>query len=126
MSGIVPPRLHRLIETLVSQTLLEGEVYVDHQGWAHDDEGNRWFVGTGYVGQTLPTTSLPAHVAPGFKSSFKSRSRDTTQSFDLYSTLRKDPENEDLKKLRDVFEETGKLSFAQQSLLDKHRRRLGL
>ena len=31
------------------------EIYVDKDGYAHDDEGNRWFVGKRYAGRMIGT-----------------------------------------------------------------------
>ena len=39
--------MRELIERLESRHLRESEVWVDENGWAHDDEGNKWKVGSG-------------------------------------------------------------------------------
>lgn len=40
------------------------KVYVDSQGYAHDDENNRWFVGTGYPEGHYNYRSLPKPSRP--------------------------------------------------------------
>jgi hypothetical protein len=35
------------------------EVYVDENGWAYDDEGNKYFVGKGYGGETYSRGNAP-------------------------------------------------------------------
>lgn len=42
--------LREFLIEVVKEVLAESEIYVDENGWAHDDEGNRWFVGKGRPG----------------------------------------------------------------------------
>lgn len=41
----------------IRESLVESQVYVDERGYAHDDEGNTWFVGRG-MGGTYKGTSF--------------------------------------------------------------------
>lgn len=45
-------------EWLEKRKLLEYEVYVDKDGYAHDDEGNREYVGRRYHGQYMGASSV--------------------------------------------------------------------
>ena len=42
-------------------------IYVDEDGYAHDDENNSWFVGKGYGGKHHPFRSLPKAPPPKYK-----------------------------------------------------------
>ena len=55
---ITTRQLKRIIREEASR-LLEYEVYVDEKGYAHDDEGNSWYVGKGYGGGTYAGTRAP-------------------------------------------------------------------
>ena len=54
--------------------LLASEVYVDEKGMAHDDEGNTYYVGKQYGGETYGGTRTP------WGNRVPSRSRSTTPS----------------------------------------------
>lgn len=43
----------------LAAALAESEVYVDDEGYATDDEGNRWFVGKRFAGGTHRPKDLP-------------------------------------------------------------------
>jgi hypothetical protein len=47
---------------LVEKQLLEFEVYVDEEGWAHDDEGNVWYVGYQHGGNTYGLRNQPPEI----------------------------------------------------------------
>lgn len=51
--------------------LLEYEYFVDDNGWAHDDEGNKWFVGKGTGQGTFGLRNMPRSHRSGFSSSPK-------------------------------------------------------
>lgn len=56
--------LKKLIKEEIA-LILEYEVYVDDKGYAHDDEGNKWFVGEDYAGGTYGLHDLPSPGADG-------------------------------------------------------------
>lgn len=49
-----------LSNQLTAALLNESEVSVDDEGYATDDEGNRWFVGKQYAGGTYRARDLPS------------------------------------------------------------------
>jgi hypothetical protein len=67
--------LKKLILEEITQ-LLEYEIYVDDQGYAHDDEGNSWHIGRQYSGGTYGLRELPRGGRPG-----ASRSRRSTMAY---------------------------------------------
>ena len=48
----------------LAHALVESEVFVDEDGYAHDDEGNRWFVGKSVTPGTYRARDLPPPAAP--------------------------------------------------------------
>lgn len=49
------------------------EVYVDENGYAHDDEGNAWYVGEEYAGGTYGLRDLPRAVTPRYAPKYTPR-----------------------------------------------------
>lgn len=43
----------------LAQAIVEGEVHVDDEGYAHDDEGNKWFAGKRFAGDTHRMRDVP-------------------------------------------------------------------
>ena len=74
---ITTRQLKRIIREEASR-LLEYEVYVDEKGYAHDDEGNSWYVGKGYGGGTYAGTRAPFSGRRGPRAYRKPRPRKTT------------------------------------------------
>lgn len=48
----------------LSGAIFESEVYVDENGYAHDDEGNRWFVGKGFAPGDYRPREVPLPSSP--------------------------------------------------------------
>jgi hypothetical protein len=61
--------LKKLIAEEVKK-LLEYEYYVDDEGYAHDDEGNRWYVGSGQK-RTYSLRDMPRGHRPRFSGKSK-------------------------------------------------------
>lgn len=105
--------LKKLINEEV-KTLLEYEYYVDERGYAHDDEGNTWYVGGGKGTYSLRT--MPKHHRPGFG---RKRPR---QAFPYGTT------NELIKAMEEAIESAKgeKTKDFLMSLLSQYRKKGGL
>lgn len=68
---------------MTEAVLVESEAYVDDEGYAHDDEGNKWFVGKRYAGGTYKPSQLPMPSGGG-----KSRAKvDNTKRIEAFVRL---------------------------------------
>jgi hypothetical protein len=55
------------------------EVYVDADGYAHDNEGNSWYVGREYAGETFAGGRLPRAILPKSTPRYESRTDRPTE-----------------------------------------------
>lgn len=61
--------LRAYLTEAVSQVINESEVYVDENGYAHDDEGNSWYVGKGGAGGVYKASTFGRSRYGGGRSS---------------------------------------------------------
>ena len=120
-------QLKKIISEEVDKFLLESEIWVDKDGYAHDDEGNSWYVGSSKQG-LYNASNYPGPYPDDQKSSYKS-DRGYSQSseedsrfndqLDALDKLYKKTGHVYVDSVRDFLRRRGSLSHKQSSAIKK-------
>lgn len=119
-------------ETLGEPALNESEIYVDERGYAHDDEGNTWFVGNKGGGGLYKASSYIDRFGPPRNSTSTRRTGPTPASASpgtkevLDAILAKKPTDSFVISVKDQVARGRALSPKQKDVVLKILQRMGM